>query len=60
MTRVLHTLVTTEANVDDVTQAHHLLHGEEECGFGDAGYQGVEKRQEHKNRQIQSHIALRR
>jgi hypothetical protein len=52
--------MTTEANVDDVTQAHHLLHGEEECGFRDAGYQGVEKRQEHKNRQIQSHIALRR
>ncbi len=26
---VVHTLVTTSANVSDVTQAHALLHGEE-------------------------------
>ena len=59
MTGTVHSLVTTAANVNDVTQAHHLLHGEEERGFGDAGYQGVEKRPEHKDRQIQWHIALR-
>jgi len=53
MTSVIHTLVTTAANVNDVTQAHHLLHGEEQRGFGDAGYQGVEKRPGHKDRQIQ-------
>ena len=59
MTGVVHSLVNTAANVNDVTQAHHLLHGEEERGFGDAGYQGVEKRPERKDRQIQWHIALR-
>ena len=59
MTGVVHSLVTTAANVNDVTQTHHLLHGEEERGFGDAGYQGVEKRPEHKERPIQWHIALR-
>lgn len=46
MTGVVHSLVSTAANVNDVTQAHHLLHGEEERAFGDAGYQGVEKRSE--------------
>lgn len=39
-----HTLVTTPAQVSDVTQAHALLHGKEHVAFGDAGYQGVEKR----------------
>jgi IS5 family transposase len=34
------------ANVNDVTQAGALLHGEEEAAFGDAGYRGVDKRQE--------------
>lgn len=59
MTGTVHSLVTTAANVNDVTQAHHLLHGEEERCFGDAGYLGVEKRPEHKGRQVQWHIALR-
>ena len=43
---LVHTLVGTAANVSDVSQAHHLLHGEEKLGLGDAGYQGVEKRPE--------------
>lgn len=59
MSGVVHSLVSTPANVNDVTQAHHLLHGEEERAFGDAGYQGVEKRSEHQERQIDWHIALR-
>ncbi len=59
MSGVVHSLVTTAANVNDVNQALHLLHGEEERGFGDAGYQGVEKRPENKVRQIQWHISLR-
>jgi IS5 family transposase len=59
MTGVVHSLVSTAANVNDVTQAGHLLHGEEERAFGDAGYQGVEKRPEHKDRQIDWQIALR-
>ncbi len=43
---LVHTVVGTAANVHDVTQAHALLHGEETCGFGDAGYRGAEKREE--------------
>jgi IS5 family transposase len=38
----------TAANVNDVTQASALLHGDEEAAFGDAGYQGVDKRLEAK------------
>lgn len=37
----MHTVVTTAANVNDVTQAAALLHGEEMVAFGDAGYRGV-------------------
>jgi IS5 family transposase len=48
MTSVVHTLVTIAENVNDVTQAAHLLRGEEEPDFGGAGYQGVEKHPEHK------------
>lgn len=39
-----HTLVTTSGNVSDVTQTHKLLHGDEKMVFGDAGYQGADKR----------------
>jgi IS5 family transposase len=41
-----HSLVVTAANVHDVTMAHELLHGDELCAIGDAGYRGVEKRAE--------------
>jgi IS5 family transposase len=54
-----HTLVTTPANVSDVTQAHALLHGEETLAFGDAGYQGAEKRPEHKATHTTWHVAMR-
>ena len=43
---LVHTVAGTAANVADVAQAHALLHGEEKAGFGDAGYQGVERRPE--------------
>jgi IS5 family transposase len=38
--------VGTAANVNDVTQAGALLHGQERMAFGDAGYRGVDKRPE--------------
>ena len=56
---LVHTLVTTPANTNDVTQAHALLHGEERIAFGDAGYQGVEKRQENQTPDVKWHVALR-
>ena len=43
---LVHSLVSTAANVNDVTQAGKLLHGEETDAFGDAGYRGVDKREE--------------
>jgi IS5 family transposase len=43
---LVHTVVGTAANVNDVTQAGALLHGQEKVAFGDAGYQGVHKRAE--------------
>jgi IS5 family transposase len=43
---VVHSMLATAANVGDVTQTQHLLHGEETDAFADAGYCGVEKREE--------------
>ena len=43
---LVHSVAGTAANVNDVTQAGLLLHGQEEVAFGDAGYQGVHKRPE--------------
>ena len=53
---IVHSLITTAANVNDVTQAGALLHGQETDGFGDAGYRGVHKREEAQGPQW--HIAM--
>ncbi len=37
-TGLVHSLVGTSANVADVTQVHHLLHGQEEIVHGNVGY----------------------
>ena len=55
-----HTLVTTAGNVSDVTQTHNLLHGDEKMVFGDAGYQGADKRPENADRAVIWHIAMKR
>jgi IS5 family transposase len=44
--KLVHTVVVTAANVADVTQTAELLHGEETQVHADAGYTGVEKREE--------------
>ena len=56
---LVHTVVGTSANVNDVTQAHALVHGEEADVFADAGYQGVEKRDDTQDICTRWHIALR-
>lgn len=56
---LVHTLVGTAANVADVTQAHTLLHGDETDVLGDAGYQGVHKRDENKELTIIWHVSMR-
>ena len=38
---LVHTVIGTAANVNDVTQGHGLLHGGEDIVFADAGYQGA-------------------
>jgi IS5 family transposase len=43
---LIHSVENTSANVHDITRAAQLLHGEEEVVYGDAGYQGIEKRAE--------------
>ena len=43
---LVHTVVGTAANVSDISQAHELLHGQEQSVPGDAGYIGVEKREQ--------------
>jgi IS5 family transposase len=57
---LVHTVQGTAANVADVTMAHALLHGQEETGFGDAGYTGVEKREDQAGKSIHWHIAMKR
>lgn len=56
---LVHTLVGTAGNVADVTQAQALLHGDETDVFGDAGYQGVEKREENLALPVTWHVAMR-
>jgi transposase, IS5 family len=60
--QLVHTLVVTAANVADVTQTAELLHGEETQVHADAGYTGVEKREEIRalNRTIDWQIAGKR
>ncbi len=44
--QLVHTVVTTAANVADITQTAGLLHGEETPVHADAGDTGVEPRPE--------------
>ena len=57
---LIHSVVTTGANVHDVTMAAELLHGEEKVVYGDAGYQGLHKREEMAGRDVECRIAMRR
>lgn len=56
---LVHSMVGTAANVNDVTQAHALLHGEETDVYADAGYQGVGKRDETQGMAVTWHVAMR-
>ncbi len=56
---LVHTLVTTAANVHDVNQAHALLHGEEQQVYGDSGYLGADKREENKDKDVEWVVAMR-
>ena len=43
---LVHTVISTAANVSDISQTAALLHGQEQRVGADAGYVGVEKRAE--------------
>lgn len=57
---LVHGVVGTAANVSDVSQAHALLHGHEDEAFGDAGYIGVDKRDEMKGKPMKWRVAAKR
>jgi len=56
---LVHAVMGTAGNVSDVTQARELLHGQESEVFADAGYQGVQKRQESQGLDVTWHVAMR-
>ena len=57
---LIHSIDTTAANVHDIVSAGNLLHGDELRVFGDAGYLGIQKRDEHKDRQNVSWFIAKR
>ena len=56
---LIHSLETTAAHVHDLTPAADLVHGEETVVYADAGYQGIEKREEMQGRGIGFRVAMR-
>ena len=56
---LIHSVETTSANVHDISRAAQLLHGEEEVVYGDAGYQGIEKRAEMAGKSTTFRVAMR-
>jgi len=59
---LVHSVTATAANVADIAETHALLHGEESDAFLDAGYTGVEKREEiiAKHPNVEFHVAAKR
>ena len=58
-TGLVHRMSATAANAHDVTEAHNLLHGGETVVWGDAGYQGVGKREENRGLEVDWQVAMR-
>ena len=56
---VIHSIETTAANAHDITQATRLLNGKERRVWGDAGYLGIEKRDEAQQLNVDWFIAAR-
>jgi IS5 family transposase len=57
---LVHTVTVTAANVADIAETAHLLHGQEEEVYADAGYVGAQKRDELKGRKLKWNIAAKR
>ena len=54
---LVHTVRGTSGHVSDISEGNTLLHGQESIAFGDAGYQGIEKRADAK-RDVKWQIAM--
>ena len=57
-TGIVHSMSTTAANVHDVTETRNLLHGGETVVWADAGYQGVDKREENLGLEMEWRVAM--
>jgi IS5 family transposase len=55
---LVHTVPGISGTDHDVVETNSLFHGEERVAFGDAGYQGIEKRPDAK-KNVTWHIAIR-
>jgi IS5 family transposase len=55
---LVHTVRGTSGHVSDIAEANTLLHGQESVAFGDAGYQGVDKRPDARA-DVTWHVAMR-
>jgi len=56
---LIHSDVTTAANVHDLTPAVELLHGEEEVVYADAGYKGIAKKPEMAGKSTEFRVVMR-
>ena len=56
---LVHSVAGTAANVHDLTPVDELLHGEETQVHTDAGYQGIDKREELKHHNVEWQVAMR-
>ena len=57
---LIRSINATAANVHDIVPTDKLLHGEEQRVFGDTGYLGIQKRDEHKHRENVSWFIAKR
>jgi len=59
-TELTHSIVFTSGNVSDINEVVHLLQGEETCLQGDAGYLGIDKREEIQATQLKQFAIAKR
>ena len=55
---LVHTVRGTSGHVSDIAEGSALLHGQQTVAFGDAGYQGIDKRPDAKA-DVAWHVAMR-
>jgi len=56
---LVHSVVSTAANVHELNTAADRLHGEERLIYGDAGHIGIEKREEFRNCDAKFRVAMK-